>query len=49
MNELPDFLFPEGKQLRHRRKRVQSTESEAKKPKLEWTVCNKHASSAQAS
>ena len=36
MNELPDFLFPEGKQLRHRRKRVQSTESEAKKPKLKY-------------
>lgn len=42
MNELPDFLFPEGKHLRRHRKRVQKTEEEVeKKPKVEslWCVC----------
>ena len=37
MNELPDYLFPDGKQIKKHRRRVKRNleeESEDKKPKL---------------
>ena len=36
-NELPDYLFPEGKKVKHRKRTKTGVESEAKK--VNWRVC----------
>lgn len=39
VNELPDFLFPEGKTLRHHGKRSRKLDKDGKRPKVESSLC----------